>query len=400
MKILQISYFYEFNFGGAEISTKAIEDIFKEDLHYSVDTLCIANPSLVGDKQKYRIVLPKFLFNNTQLFKRVLMFLNNPFFDYFIFKSFTRQYPVVDDYDIVICYDINAIGLANLFKRTYQLPMMHVMHENMPKHWHVSKPSLMNKIINKYNLYRSIFYTKVINNFEYIVANSKFILREYQSFSLLHTKQSPEHITSIYYPDKKYLDLLEFSTFKRYDELSINLLFIGRIAPEKGLDLLVNAFMMVNDGRLRLNIVGQEGPLTSFVVDACQKDTRINLIGKVDYEKVLAIQQASDIICCPSTVEEPFGKTIFEARCLSKYIISSNRGGIPEIINDYPMATIIDTNRVNHLIEIDLKKAIEDIVLRIENNETPKYNKPEFLERFATEKTINDFANVIRNVTR
>jgi glycosyltransferase involved in cell wall biosynthesis len=48
------------------------------------------------------------------------------------------------------------------------------------------------------------------------------------------------------------------------------------------------------------------------------------------------------LVVLPSRWDEPFGKTILEARLARAIIITTRTGGIPEILEDYPSSVMLD----------------------------------------------------------
>lgn len=116
----------------------------------------------------------------------------------------------------------------------------------------------------------------------------------------------------------------------------LNLLYIGRISPEKGIDTLIRAIATLPDLQIRLKIVGTgsdkyEDELKTLA-RALHVDTRIEWPGFVS-DVFLEIREAN---CCifPSRWKEPFGLTIIEAMSQKRLVITTNNGAQPEIITD------------------------------------------------------------------
>ena len=65
----------------------------------------------------------------------------------------------------------------------------------------------------------------------------------------------------------------------------------------------------------------------------------------------------SDVAVIPSVWDEPFGLTVAEAQAMGKPIITTRRGGIPEVVSE-ENAILLDTG--DHFIE-DLAAAILDL---------------------------------------
>ena len=91
----------------------------------------------------------------------------------------------------------------------------------------------------------------------------------------------------------------------------------GRHVPYKGLEYLVRASKFLNDG-FAINIAGR-GPLTNKLKKISAGDKKINFLGKVTDEDLLANIIACDIFCFPSvTKNEAFGIALAEAMKFGK----------------------------------------------------------------------------------
>ncbi len=119
-------------------------------------------------------------------------------------------------------------------------------------------------------------------------------------------------------------------------------LYAGRLLELKGIDDLIDAFMIVARERpaadLRLLIVGQgdwEEPLRKRV-EANGGGAAIEFRAAVPLEHMPLIMAAADIFVLPSREEwkEQFGRVNAEAMLTGTTIIGSTSGAIPEVIED------------------------------------------------------------------
>jgi glycosyltransferase involved in cell wall biosynthesis len=124
------------------------------------------------------------------------------------------------------------------------------------------------------------------------------------------------------------------------------ILFIGRIVPEKGPDLLLKAAVKIASTSRRpfvLRIVGSSNfnpndPLTPFerhlrTLAEPIKD-RVQFIPSLPRAKIPEQYRAAAIFVAPSVFNEPFGLTVAEALASGLPCILSDRGGIPEVAAD------------------------------------------------------------------
>jgi len=123
------------------------------------------------------------------------------------------------------------------------------------------------------------------------------------------------------------------------------ILFVGRVVPTKGPDLLLRAALKLRDGRRRfkVRIVGSSGfsaadPLTPYERElrrlAEPLGDAVEFQPFVDRGKVLAEYQAASIFCAPSIWNEPVSLTVPEALACGLPTVAARRGGIPEVGGD------------------------------------------------------------------
>lgn len=136
------------------------------------------------------------------------------------------------------------------------------------------------------------------------------------------------------------VDTEKFPMIERIEHDRVNILFIGRMIPQKGPDLLVDALIRVGDARADLRIVGSSGfsgssPLTAYERQlralASQLPGGVEFIPFVDREQVLRHYGWADLVVLPARWEEPCGLTLLEAMATGAAIVISRSGGMPEV---------------------------------------------------------------------
>ncbi len=116
------------------------------------------------------------------------------------------------------------------------------------------------------------------------------------------------------------------------------LAFAGRLAPEKGLDLLLHAFRRVRERlpEARLVIAG-DGPERDAVarqVSALALDGHVESLGHRPREELDAQLGSAWVQAVPSIWEEPFGLVAAEAMMRGVAVVASDAGGLAEIVED------------------------------------------------------------------
>lgn len=146
---------------------------------------------------------------------------------------------------------------------------------------------------------------------------------------------------------------------------TINLLFVGRIIPEKGIKELIKAVLALQNDNVYLKVIGNLNHSDGFIEEvknltACSKN-RIQLCGTVSQSELYKFYNWSDFVVVPSIGKEGLPKVIFEALVMGKPVIASNRGGISEIITHLENGILINDPINSDSIRNGLLLAIQNI---------------------------------------
>lgn len=111
---------------------------------------------------------------------------------------------------------------------------------------------------------------------------------------------------------------------------SKNFLYVGRLAPEKGITLLLEAFQ---NSPFSIIIVG-EGPLRGLVEKRAKEQANICYIGFKQKERIIQEMSKCNALVFPSIGYELFGLTIIEAFSCGTPIIASDSGSPAELVTE------------------------------------------------------------------
>ena len=105
--------------------------------------------------------------------------------------------------------------------------------------------------------------------------------------------------------------------------------YIGTLSPNKGIELLLQAFSDCSEGNWKLRVAGTgleeyEGSLRSKYLGA-----RIEFLGRVDPAEFFPSVDATIV---PSIWEDTLPGVVFESLIFGKPVLGSKRGGIPEMV--------------------------------------------------------------------
>lgn len=109
--------------------------------------------------------------------------------------------------------------------------------------------------------------------------------------------------------------------------------FMGRILPVKGVDLLIRAFRQVR-GKTELSIFGNAGNHELYLENYREGDTRIAFRGSFDNKDLPDVLGGMDVLVVPSVWLENAPLVIQEAHLAGIPVITSNAGGMAELVRD------------------------------------------------------------------
>jgi glycosyltransferase involved in cell wall biosynthesis len=130
------------------------------------------------------------------------------------------------------------------------------------------------------------------------------------------------------------------------------LLFVGRLSEEKGISLLIDAYIQ-NNIQVPLKIVG-DGPLYETIVQkirAAGFENLIELLGFQNPSKVLSLMSNAHFLIFPSVWYEGFPMTILEAFTCKLPVIISKLGSMAEIVQDQVTGLHFEANNGVDLAE-------------------------------------------------
>lgn len=117
------------------------------------------------------------------------------------------------------------------------------------------------------------------------------------------------------------------------------LLYVGRIAAEKGLDVLLDALRSVPDARLAVIGPSRGGTERGSYLRRCERQVaslglgaRVRFVGALANHALPARMHRARAIVVPSVWGEPCGVVVLEALACGVPVVASATGGIPELV--------------------------------------------------------------------
>jgi glycosyltransferase involved in cell wall biosynthesis len=149
---------------------------------------------------------------------------------------------------------------------------------------------------------------------------------------------------------------------------TVTLGFVKWLKPKYGPDVMVEAFAKVHAVRPNTKLVlagkGEMREQLQTRVNELGLQNAVEILGRVDHEKVPALIRSFDVMVMPSVYEsETFGVAAIEASAAGVPVVASRVGGVPEAVLHEQTGLLVPPRDVNALADACIK-LIDDPALR------------------------------------
>jgi glycosyltransferase involved in cell wall biosynthesis len=126
-------------------------------------------------------------------------------------------------------------------------------------------------------------------------------------------------------------------------------LFVGRLAPEKGVLEMLHAWQHLPD--IPLVVIG-DGPLRDKASQALRDsgNAHVRLLGHLDPQATRTHMAGARFLVFPSHWHEPFGLVLLEAAACGVPAIAARAGGVPELVVEGRSGLLFNPQERNDLI--------------------------------------------------
>jgi glycosyltransferase involved in cell wall biosynthesis len=206
------------------------------------------------------------------------------------------------------------------------------------------------------------------------IAPSKFLKKMYIKFGIPENK--------IIYMDYGFDKDLINGVLKTHSK-KVRFGFLGRIIPVKGVSLLIDAFNKVDHRKAELYFYGKI-PYSSMYLRKRCKNSAIYFKGDYNYNDIAKVLSNIDVLVVPSIWYENSPLVIHEAFLAKIPVITSNLGGMAELVTHEKNGLLFEPGNVEDLIE--------KMSIFIEN--------PNLIERYSNETYVRSIQEDVEEIVK
>lgn len=175
-------------------------------------------------------------------------------------------------------------------------------------------------------------YAETYRKADKVLAGSTYTLNYLKNLFSLSDKR-----INLFYENGISKDFFTEITKSKHDNI-IDLLFVGRLVPYKGADMLIESISKLSkdiQAKVRLTIVGDGSERSNLETKVSELDLNkiVKFTGWVKQEETLEYYKKSDVFCFPS-IREFGGAVVLEAMACGLPCIVVNNGGIGEYVTE------------------------------------------------------------------
>ena len=255
-----------------------------------------------------------------------------------------------------------------------------------------------NKIAYKnidFQISKDFFKYKILRYLERIAVNKA-------SLVIVNSKFMESLVKDIYEVDAdkvqiliKGIDLKKYNYKIRKECVEeINILFVKADFLRGGLFDLIEAVSLLHNSNIKLTIIGPPLDQINFIKKEFKKKglTNFEIKGPTAPTIVKEYFDRADIFCVPSH-KEALGVANMEALACGIPVVSTNVGGIPEVLNNGKCGWLVEPGSPKKLSE-----AIYECISNNKERERRSNNGYQFVQQFDSKNLVDNFLKIVDTV--
>ncbi|HLD50841.1 hypothetical protein A3K34_03135 [candidate division WWE3 bacterium RIFOXYC1_FULL_40_10] len=313
---------------------------------------------------------------------------------YKVFEKYHARQP----FDLIISQSSAGIGVLG-HKEELQIPAISIAHGTIIseirtrlKNFKLQNPSDLYKVIRDTVYSLTNFFTRqreYLHKANKIVAVSSFVKN-----SIIDEVHCPEEKIRVVYNGVSPLD---FDVSDK-DYSPVNILFIGRLEREKGVNYLPELAQRLGSYQYKMDIIG-DGPelssLKSKVAELGLAD-KIIIHGKVPFEEIPSFYSKATVFLFPTRRYEGFPMVLVEAGMSGIPIIAFDMGGTKDAVIDKITGFLCKEDEIACFSQ-KLESLVADVKLR---ESMGRNSRVRFEQTFSVESMINSYNELIMELVK
>lgn len=151
---------------------------------------------------------------------------------------------------------------------------------------------------------------------------------------------------------------------------SKTILFVGRLTPEKGAHVLMQAVKKIMEERDGITLViagsrrfgSNEGDDYTRSLKALSGELKGSVVftGFMQPDKLIDYYRSADIFVCPSQWNEPLARVLYEAMASRLPVVATDRGGNAEVVSNFTNGILVSEYRSHNAIAKAIRLLLDD----------------------------------------
>jgi len=287
--------------------------------------------------------------------------------------------------EIIHCHGIALLSFSGLeASKLFDTPCVSTFHTYFPKALHYIP---LGEKLKKPTTKMIIAYIRFfLNRSNVAIAPSMFIKKKLERIGVKNVEYVPNGVDIKKFSKGNGERIRKKYGIKNNEEL---VLYLGRLAKEKNLDLLIRAFSLIKqkNKNIRLMVAGIGPEEERLKILAKKLNVNAIFTGFVGDEEISDYYAACDIFCIPSSFETQ-GVVAIEAMASGKGVVALDSMALKEVVN----------GKNGILFKSNAKDLSEKILIALEKKEDYREEALKTAKEYSIENTTKKLLNVYEKV--
>lgn len=240
-------------------------------------------------------------------------------------------------------------------------------------------------------IYRKFTKSIVDDKIDIVIAPSQFVLDMHTKYGFFRNSKTVvlPHGIELEESNKTSVNKSEEGRSGR-----LTILSASALTQQKGIDVLIKAFMQITNKNLKLNILNH-GSHENRMKSLAKNDNRITFYGRLADQDMKKFYEMADVLVVPSIWYDVRPNVIVEAFKYGIPVVGSNIGGIPELVKDNYNGYLFSPGNTEELKEILKRIATDPSILS-----TLGKNARESIKKYEMSAYIQKLFNIYKEAIK